>query len=415
MTSFRDWVVETSSTTGTGAYALSGSPPAGTSYFTFRQRYSNGDDEVCYWVVSADRTKWEKNRFGTLTYGTPDTLSRNVVESTNGDAPISWVGGDGPLRIYVVPDADAEEFAITMGLGATRPGVLKYGAWSDLGGLATNYDLLNLYDGTSDDPIGFVNKIAHRATIYGLPPGYLYGLTLSRSSATVLGIAAGIAIDSTNVIGIKLASAFTKSVAGAWAVGTGNNGMGNALTIANNTWYHVFVILNAGLADVYFDTSVTAANKPTNTTHFRRIGSFKTNGSAQIIDFTQTGDLFQWAAATEDWSAQVLTNNSTTTQAMNVPTGVAVMWQGHAWIASSTTGATYGADIRTPGQTRPSNGYLLAGFVDTAGGGGGKQDGTFASILTDTSAQVTIFAVGTGGITFTASTYGWIDRRGRDA
>lgn len=112
MTSYRDWVVETSSTTGTGTYSLSGSAPAGTSYFTFRQRYSNGEDEVVYWVVNSDRTKWEKNRFGTLTYGTPDTLSRNVVESTNGDAPVSWVGGDGPLRIYVTSDSVAQQLSI---------------------------------------------------------------------------------------------------------------------------------------------------------------------------------------------------------------------------------------------------------------------------------------------------------------
>jgi hypothetical protein len=109
MTSYRDWVVETSSTTGTGTYNLSGSAPAGTSYFTFRQRYSNGETDVVYWVVNADRTKWEKNRFGTLTYGTPDTLTRNVVESTNGDAPVSWVGGDLPLRLYVTQDSSAAE------------------------------------------------------------------------------------------------------------------------------------------------------------------------------------------------------------------------------------------------------------------------------------------------------------------
>lgn len=132
MTSYRDWVVETSNTTGTGPYSLSGSPPAGTSYFTFRQRYSNGDDQIVYWVVSADRTKWEKNRLGTLTYGTPDTLSRDVIESTNGDAPVSWVGGDLPLRVYVVPDAEAMELAITGGAGPSRSPLLRDGAiWTD--------------------------------------------------------------------------------------------------------------------------------------------------------------------------------------------------------------------------------------------------------------------------------------------
>jgi hypothetical protein len=100
MTSYADWVVETSTTTGPGPYNLSGAPPAGTSFFTFRQRFANGEDEIVYWVVSADRTKWEKNRGGLLTYGTPDTLTRNVVDSTDGGSAISWVGGDTPLRSW---------------------------------------------------------------------------------------------------------------------------------------------------------------------------------------------------------------------------------------------------------------------------------------------------------------------------
>lgn len=113
---------ETSSTTGTVAYTLSGSPPAGTSYFTFRQSYANGNDKVCYFVVSKTSGKWEKNRFGTLTYGTRnDTLSRNVMESSNGGAPILWVGDDLPLLVYVVPDSDAQDFA-TAG-APRRPGL----------------------------------------------------------------------------------------------------------------------------------------------------------------------------------------------------------------------------------------------------------------------------------------------------
>lgn len=161
MVSYRDWVVETSSTTGTGTYNLSGSAPAGTSYFTFRQRFSNGEDEVVYWVVNADRTKWEKNRFGTLTYGTPDTLTRNVVESTNGDAPVSWVGGDLPLKLYVVQDADAAEFAISMGLGAARPGILKFGLWADLDDVSSGIHSLKLFDGVDDITLGSIDTAAH--------------------------------------------------------------------------------------------------------------------------------------------------------------------------------------------------------------------------------------------------------------
>jgi len=80
----------------------------------------------------------------------------------------------------------------------------------------------------------------------------LGGLTTSRASATTLTVAAGKCNDSTNTSGstIYLPSGMTKSTAGAWASGNNSNGMGNGLTIANSTWYHVFAIINAGVAYV---------------------------------------------------------------------------------------------------------------------------------------------------------------------
>lgn len=139
----RDWIVQTSSTTGTGPYTL-GDPPLGTSYFPFRQRIDDGADDVRYWVVNASRTKWEKNSGGTLTYGVSpgtDTLSRNVLESTNGDAPVSWVADDLPLRIYVAPDSAVEEGIIEGFLAATRPPQLKTGGrwWDRAAGLAVSW------------------------------------------------------------------------------------------------------------------------------------------------------------------------------------------------------------------------------------------------------------------------------------
>lgn len=162
--SYGTWVVELSSTLGTGAYLLGG-VPIGSGFRTFRQEYANGNDKVCYWVVSDDGTKREKNRFGTLTYGTPDTLTRNVVKSTDGNAPVSWVGGDHPLQVYVVPDDEAEELAIGMGFGATRPGVLKYGLWAEEDGEGTDVDIVDLFDGTSDLPAFIVDRVNHQ--LYG--------------------------------------------------------------------------------------------------------------------------------------------------------------------------------------------------------------------------------------------------------
>jgi len=143
---------------------------------------------------------------------------------------------------------------------------------------------------------------ADGGVIASVPNGYINGFTLSNDVTlpnTVLDIAAGIAADSTNAVAIA-GTAFTKSTAGSWAAGSGNNGMGTGLTIAASTWYHVFAILNAGSYDVYFDTSPVAANKPSGTTAFRYIGSFETNASSQIALFFQFGQRFYWAAGVTD-------------------------------------------------------------------------------------------------------------------
>jgi hypothetical protein len=139
---------------------------------------------------------------------------------------------------------------------------------------------------------------------------------------SVLDIAACQASDSTNAVTIT-AAAFTKSTAGAWASGSGSNGMGNGLTIADSTWYHVCLANNGGTADYWFDTSVTCANKPSgiSDTKYRRIGSFLTDGSAHILGFLQTNDTFTWKVQINNINSGSLPA-SVTTQAVAVPPGV---------------------------------------------------------------------------------------------
>ncbi len=141
---------------------------------------------------------------------------------------------------------------------------------------------------------GFATAAGATLTAVTLP-NYISGLNLSNDSVTpnsILDIGSGLCTDSTNALYITFGSAFTKGTGGPWTSGTSNNGMGTGLTVAINTWYHVFAIINSGSADIYFDTSVTAANKPANTTSFRRIGSFLTDSSAHIQKFLQLGNYF---------------------------------------------------------------------------------------------------------------------------
>lgn len=154
-------------------------------------------------------------------------------------------------------------------------------------------------------------------------PGYINGYTLSNDGTTpnsVLDIAVGYASDSTNASMIT-GTTFKKSTAGSWTAGTGNNGMGTGLTIAASTWYHVFAIIKSGAYDVYFDTSATAANAPSGTTYFRRIGSFLTDGSVHILGFNQQGNRIYWGVQKLDINA-VNTGSAITGETFSVPLGI---------------------------------------------------------------------------------------------
>lgn len=248
--------------------------------------------------------------------------------------------------------------------------------------------------------------------------GFLGGLTLSNDGATpnsVLDTAAGVATDSTNAALIKIA-AFTKSTGGAWAAGSGNNGMGNGLTIANSTWYHVCLASNSGTPDEWFDTSATCANRPSgiSDTKYRRIGSFKTDGSAHIVAFTQFGDYFRWATPVLDVS-NVSFGASYASTTISVPPGVQVIAHGN--LNPGTGGSLVqirpvGASdaMTTSTSTFTTNPLGKAGSFVTSGTNPSVVDSWRE--VTNASAQISIGGNGTIGSYLT--TEGWEDRRGRD-
>jgi hypothetical protein len=88
---------ETTKTTGTGAYSLEGAT-FGCQTFVG----GVGDGEVALYCCSdvdvVNKTgNWEVG-YGTVTDGTPDTLTRTVVDSSNGGSAVDW--GDGTRDIY---------------------------------------------------------------------------------------------------------------------------------------------------------------------------------------------------------------------------------------------------------------------------------------------------------------------------
>jgi hypothetical protein len=93
---FSDKIGESCTTAGTATFQLGGAYGA---FRTWRSGFSTLD-LVFYLATKDDGTVWEVG-YGTLTYGSPDTLSRDgVIASSTGGPKISW---SGTYRIYNVP------------------------------------------------------------------------------------------------------------------------------------------------------------------------------------------------------------------------------------------------------------------------------------------------------------------------
>lgn len=88
----------------------------------------------------------------------------------------------------------------------------------------------------------------------------------------------------------SLITAFSKTL------NTGVSGAGGIDTgaLANNTWYNVFAIYDGSTENIIFSLSATAPTLPGGYTLFARIGTFRIDGSAHIIGFTQSGSKTQY-------------------------------------------------------------------------------------------------------------------------
>ncbi len=156
-----EFALETSTTTGTGAYALAGAP-ASTAYRAFMEHVATGK-KVFYCARSLTTMKWEMG-WGTVTDSAPDTLSRNVIKSFDGvaigTAAVDWQLSDGTITIYAtIPGAVIDGTRINH-RGATAPAWAEDGMiWEDTSGGATA-TLLKLRGNGAWITLGTVNETA---------------------------------------------------------------------------------------------------------------------------------------------------------------------------------------------------------------------------------------------------------------
>ena len=243
---------------------------------------------------------------------------------------------------------------------------------------------------------------------------HLAGLTLSAAGGTAtFGIAAGQAADSTAADMMALAAAYTKTTS-AWAVGSGNGGLDTG-TIANATWYHVWLIKrpDTGVVDVLVSTSASSPTMPANYTLKRRIGSMKTDGSAQWVKFAQDGDYFRWAASVLDVDVTNPGNSAATRTLASVPTGVNVMaLLNLANIQNTNPFRTYLSDLASDDEAPSSSAAPLSSIHPSFGA---SEAATQIVVRANTSAQIRSRCSNAGvADIIRVATLGWFDRRGRD-
>jgi hypothetical protein len=151
---FADSVIESSATTGTGTYTLSGAVFSG---LTFAQGFASGGT-VAYFAQTADKSKWEFG-YGTLTIGPPRTLTRTIVKSSNAGSAIDWQADDTKY-IFSIASADALNSLLAGALATSRPWWLRQGGrWLDYtAGLAVSW-IDYLYSGSANVRTGFFDAV----------------------------------------------------------------------------------------------------------------------------------------------------------------------------------------------------------------------------------------------------------------
>ena len=247
-------------------------------------------------------------------------------------------------------------------------------------------------------------------TSINILPGYLFGCTLSTAGAsTTMSISAGRVTDSTGLQSMAL-TAIAKTTA-AWALGTATGGLDTGAT-ANNTTYHFYVIRrpDTGVVDVIFSLSATSPTLPANYTQFRRIGSRKTNGSAQWRGFIQYGDEVWLTSPVLEINSSAFVAASTLYTIDSIPTGRQLKGNFTLFKVQPSTGMVNFWD--------PALGILGASVSVTPLGKSYSDSATGATIntfdtFTDTSARI-YGGASAGSQDVKLVCNGWTDTRGRE-
>lgn len=262
--------------------------------------------------------------------------------------------------------------------------------------------------------VGSAWKVISRPTqaAAGLPRAYGSGCTLSNGTDADhdIDIAVGAWRGDSNAADLVLASALTKQIDAAWAVGTNQGGLDTG-SVTTDSWYDVYLIKRSdtGVVDALFTLAGSGPTMPSNYDVKRRLGAVLTDGSSNIIGFSQLGDEFLWLDPPLDVDVTNL-GASATLYTLSVPTGVQVhVFFNHYGDSGVSNSIVYfsspDADDEAPSNT--------AAPLVTMRGDTNPPGMPMRPVRTNTSGQIRARS-NQAGIDVKIATLGWLDRRGRD-
>jgi hypothetical protein len=363
----------------------------------------------------------------------PDSVSRASMSlgfdaSGNPIALAGTVSGDVTVNSFMEPVLQSPSAGVARAQLVAQEDVVTTRGDLVIGDSSGNADRLAI--GTTAGTVLMTDGTDPAYTELPLPAGWLVGFEMeNRGAATTtdINIFAGQSRSTGDVGNIKSSATMTKEIDNPWAAGTQAGGFPTGITIANGTWYHVFVIATpAGVMDAGFDSSPTAANLlhgddagGEGYTLYRRIGSVKTLAGASTIEqFKQHGDWFSWSAGPPllNYNDRPTTGSALVT--LSVPPNVFTVAKINVFMNMAVetvsvylhpTDVTIGT-VLAPGTTEP---ILFNVYCNSASVHG--DDAQQMEIIADEASQVRIEASATPTNEVRISTGGWTDQRGKNA
>lgn len=237
--------------------------------------------------------------------------------------------------------------------------------------------------------------------------GSLNGLTMTWNSGTQITVSPGAAASDDSTTLMTLPSGYVNTT-GNFVVGSGNGALDTG-SMANTTEYFVFLIerTDTGIVDILFSTSATAPIMPSGYSKKRRIGAFRTDGSANILKFSQSGDAFLYDIPLGVGPISVTTTAQLITFPIpSLPSGITATYKNittYSVVAQSILFTSPAASTQVANTPTGNVSHNAPGAVAVAG-----------SFSTGTvNGQIRAVSSVAGGLSSSFAVTGWIDTRGQ--